>query len=76
MERTESSDNLLTEAAQKDSDNKSLLSLQESLEMLRRGKPVQRSEKSRRYAVAITQLEQVFAYVKVYIVDESSTDKG
>lgn len=36
---------------------------------LRQNKPVTRSEKARRYAVTITEMEKVMAYFKVFIGD-------
>lgn len=45
-----------------------LENLQESLELLRSAKPDERSEKARRYAVAITEMEKVVAYVQTWIV--------
>lgn len=47
--------------------SKELNDLVAALETLRNGKPEERSEKARRYAVAITELEKVIAYFKVYI---------
>ena len=40
------------------------------LEQMRRAKPTDRSEKARRYAVAITEMEKVVAYFKTYVIDE------
>jgi hypothetical protein len=48
-------------------ESKSLSDLEVALETLRNAKPEERSEKARRYAVAITELEKVIAYFKVYI---------
>lgn len=47
--------------------SKSLNDLEAAMETLRSEKPEERSEKARRYAVAITELEKVIAYFKVYI---------
>jgi hypothetical protein len=47
--------------------SKSLNDLEAAMETLRLEKPDERSEKARRYAVAITELEKVIAYFKVYI---------
>lgn len=47
--------------------SKELNDLEAALETLRLAKPEERSEKARRYAVAITELEKVIAYFKVYI---------
>jgi len=42
--------------------------LQEALEALQAAKPEERSEASRHYAVAITELEKVIAYFTTYVV--------
>ena len=47
--------------------SKSLNDLEAALETLRNAKPEERSEKARRYAVSITELEKVIAYFKIYI---------
>ena len=47
--------------------SKSLNDLEAAMETLRNEKPDDRSEKARRYAVTITELEKVIAYFKVYI---------
>lgn len=47
--------------------------LKDVLALLRDGKPEQRSEYSRHWAVAITEMEKVVAYFKVYVVDGSET---
>jgi hypothetical protein len=44
-----------------------LRQLEQALETLRDLKPEGRSEKGRRYAVTITELEKVIAYFKVYV---------
>jgi len=46
-----------------------LADLDRALDSLRRNKPEERSELTRVYAVTITQVEQVFAYFKVYAAD-------
>ena len=43
--------------------------LQDTLVDMRALKPEERSEKARRYAVAITEFEKVLAYFKVFVVD-------
>jgi hypothetical protein len=48
---------------------KGLELLQEALDELRRAKPEERGEVARRFAVAITELEKVIAYFKVFVVD-------
>lgn len=40
-----------------------------ALKSLRATKPTDRSEKARRYAVTITEMEKVCAYFKVYVID-------
>lgn len=42
--------------------------LQETLVAMRKAKPEERSEKARRYAVAITEMEKVIAYFQTWIV--------
>jgi hypothetical protein len=44
--------------------------LKDDLEMLRRSKPNDRSEKDRRYAIVITELEKVVAYFAHWIVGQ------
>jgi len=41
--------------------------LESALEALQKAKPNDRSEKNRRFAVSITELEKVIAYFKVFI---------
>jgi len=43
--------------------------LQDVLADMRALKPAERSEKARRYAIAITELEKNLAYFKLFIVD-------
>jgi hypothetical protein len=43
--------------------------MKKTLQVMRQAKPEIRSERARRYAVAITEMEKLFAYFKVYIVD-------
>ena len=50
-------------------DNLALDNLIDALNVLRDCKPEERSELSRRYAIAITELEKVVAYVEVFIVN-------
>ena len=47
----------------------SMDAMERALNFLRAGKPPERGEESRRYAVTITELEKVVAYFKVYVVD-------
>ena len=42
--------------------------LQETLAAMRVAKPEERSEKARRYAVAITEMEKVVAYFQTWIL--------
>ncbi len=49
-------------------DARSENSLALSLKILREAKPNDRSEKDRRYAVAITELEKVYAYFNTYVI--------
>jgi dTDP-D-glucose 4,6-dehydratase len=44
-----------------------LQALEQALETLSKAKPNDRSEKDRRYAVTITELEKVIAWFKVYV---------
>lgn len=44
--------------------------LEDTLAYLRAGKPSERSELTRRYAVSITELEKAVAYFKVYVVGQ------
>lgn len=46
--------------------------MKKTLETMRRGKPEIRSERARRYAVAITEMEKAFAYFQTYIVNFDS----
>lgn len=39
------------------------------LREMRDARPSERSELSRRYAVAITEMEKVYAYFKTYVID-------
>lgn len=52
-------------------DDLALSTLIETLEVLRNCKPEERNELARRYAVAITELEKVVAYVQVFIVERA-----
>ena len=58
--------------AEVDIDLTVLDNLQKNLAFLRFAKPDDRSEKARRYAVTVTELEKVVAYFKTYVVDEAS----
>lgn len=51
-------------------------SLLAALKSLRANKPTERSEKTRRYAVTITEMEKVYSYFKVYVVDSVEDKKG
>lgn len=53
-------------------DSRIFQELQQVLEKLRNYKPNERSEKSRRYAVTITEMEKVLSYFKVMVVDHNS----
>ena len=46
----------------------------ELLESLKQGKPDERSEKARRYAVAITEAEKLFAWVSTWIIDSTTNE--
>jgi hypothetical protein len=48
-------------------ESESLSLLIQAIEKMREEKPEERSEKARRYAVAITELEKLIAYFKVYV---------
>lgn len=43
--------------------------INKALESLQRGKPEDRSEVARRYAVTITEMEKVFSYFKTFVFD-------
>jgi len=47
-----------------------IATIEQALTTLKQDKPNDRSEVDRRFAIAITDLEKVLAYVKVYIVGE------
>jgi len=47
-----------------------LNALGDALQRLREAKPQKRSEESRRFAVTITEMEKVFSYFRVYIIDD------
>jgi len=49
-------------------DTTSLEALKAALELLKAGKPNDRSEKDRRYAVAITELEKTLAYFHTFVI--------
>lgn len=55
-------------------EDKILFYMMTILELLRDSKPDGRSDKARRYAIAITEMEKLFAYFKVYIVDFIGSD--
>lgn len=46
------------------------VTLLHALETLRESKPEERSEKARRYAVAITELEKVYAYYVTFVMED------
>lgn len=43
--------------------------LRDILQKLRANKPSERSERSRHYAVTITEMEKVYAYFKTFVVE-------
>ena len=47
-------------------------SLLTALKSLRANKPSERSEKARRYAVTITEMEKVYSYFKTFVLDDPS----
>lgn len=49
------------------SDQRVLIILQGNLETLRENKPDDRSERDRRYAITITEMEKVVAYFKTWV---------
>jgi hypothetical protein len=51
--------------------DETLNGLEASLRFLRSAKPDERGELTRRYAVAITELEKVVAYFKVYVTGDA-----
>lgn len=56
-------------------DERCLAALYEALEQLRAAKPGNRSERDRRYAVSITELEKVIGYFNTFVV-EANQDSG
>lgn len=46
--------------------------IQQALEGMRACKPVERSEKARRYAVSITEMEKLLAYFSMYVVNDGA----
>ncbi len=59
----------VTEYVTKLDDQSVLWQLQTTLSELRSARPDERSEKSRRYAITITEMEKVLAYFKTFVVD-------
>lgn len=57
------------EMAHKINDAGILSILQDALSKLREARPSERSERSRRYAVSIVEMEKAVAYFKMMIVD-------
>ncbi len=51
-----------------DMDSRTLENLNHTLIIMRGGKPNDRSEKDRRYSIAITELEKVYAYFKTFVL--------
>ncbi len=51
-------------------DQSMLWQLQTTLSELRISRPNERSERSRKYAITITEMEKVLAYFKMYVNDE------
>jgi len=51
-------------------DEISMVMIEDTLKQLRNAKPDERSEKARRYAVTITEMEKVYAYFKTFVIDE------
>jgi hypothetical protein len=51
------------------SDRDVLGTLNDMLEVLRENRPDERSERSRRYAITITEMEKVVAYFKTWVID-------
>jgi hypothetical protein len=51
------------------SDRDVLGTLNDVLEVLRENQPGERSERSRRYAIIITEMEKVVAYFKTWVID-------
>jgi len=49
--------------------------LKDTLLKLREAKPIKRGERSRRYAIVITEMEKVYAYFKTFVVDDSKLQK-
>lgn len=62
----------ITIALQHDKDLECLFLLRETIEQLRENKPEERGEKARRYAVTITQFEQVLSYFHMYVVNDGA----
>jgi len=43
--------------------------MRQTLALMRQGRPDERSERARRWAVAITEMEKTFAYFNTYIIN-------
>lgn len=67
--RKENYDACDTKNADKINDNGVLIELSMALETLCENRPKERGERSRRYAVTITEMEKVYAYFKTFIID-------
>lgn len=56
---------------QHEMDKRCFEQLQRALKNMRDSKPDERSEKARRYAVSITEMEKVLAYFDVFVVNNA-----
>lgn len=59
----------LSELSNKMDDSGMLITLRATLSELKELKPDKRSERSRSYAIVITEMEKVYAYFKVFVMD-------
>jgi len=60
------------EPTQHDKDISCLEAIREAMRKLRASKPDERSEKARRYAVTITEMEGVLARFHMYVVNDGA----
>jgi len=56
-------------------DKRCLEQVKQALRSMRASKPDERSEKARRYAVSITEMEKVLAYFRMYVVDNGASEE-
>ncbi len=66
----------VSELTDKINDNGMLIMLHSTLSSLCGNRPNERSERSRRYAVTITEMEKVVAYFKTFVIDDVKAEKN